>query len=236
MAVDVATQAVGTIADPTNAMPWNDMCELLKADYYLTPEGRQILPWQKRHGCGPADPDDPTLKSNGGGGGLAFQADGAVRALTLLTTGGEDDRRVFKEIACYFRNAIAEHYGRQSRRKHADWELREKLFTRYGLTRRYEWKRGTGPQPSYTDIARKWDTAIVPVPSGRHMLKGAALILNGALYHPFDARTYVLARTVYTSGNRELGKAAVPGDQYTAPLYDPADFIVRERKARFVYA
>ena len=119
------------------------------------------------------------VKDDGGRAAAGFKgsaADCVTRAIAIAS--GRDYREVYRTVA-----RMNKEYGNtRSARNGTPNTVFYRALLHFGFVKV---KRGRGPWPTYTEVARKHPVAIVTT------RKHAAAIVNGNLRDTFDDRTYV---------------------------------------------
>ena len=204
----------------TELLPYDVMAQQLRAAYIA--EHPNIVGWEQRDGGRSAiyGPDD-------------YDGDAGARAITLAITGGENDRRKYKDIEGFIRARMRQDPDTNHRNKHSPWRIRDEALLAAGMTRIYHWRKGQGRQPTITEALELWGSGVAPIPRTRARLFGAAYIdaTTRTAYDVFDPRTYTIAKT----GNYEEDHARHYREDGT-PLFHPEDFEERERRVKFYYA
>ena len=214
--------AGGSIADPAGGLlPYADMTTHIEAAYITDHPG--LIGWEQRDGGRTA------LK-----GPRDYDGDAGTRAITLAVTDGENDPGKYKEIDHYIRHRMRQTPGVNHRNKHSPWPIRaDTLHQLTGMTLAYEWKKGHGQQPTLTEAAERFGDGIAPIPRTRARLFGAAYISAARMvaYDIYDPRLYPYPKQGGYEDNPPAAQTAEGID-----LFDPADYMIRERRVRFYYA
>ena len=212
-----------TTASARTLMTYRDMALRLKADYLA--DRPEVIDYR------PADGGRTKIY-----GASDYDGDAGARAITLAVTAGDDDKNVYRQVEHYLRTRMSDRLNRTLSKlpKHSHWDIRsDALWLLAEMVKVYEWKKGSGAQPTLTEALDRWGSGVAPVSRKRYRLYGAAYLdrATRTAFDVYDPRLYLLPKTGTYADNPAAGQ-----DDNGVDLFDPAGYQAREYRVRFYYA